>query len=102
MWGFTPSTCGDQLIIVGYHDEVHRYNVPYMIPFSDIVASVNQPTDTSVHFKWSELAPPHPYWSTALLPDSCPPVIVGGRNRNGTTSSDFIRMYNNSDESYNQ
>jgi len=100
MWGFTPSTCGDQLIIIGYHDEVHRYNVPCMIPLTDIVSSLNQPPDTSEHFKWSELAPLYPYWSIALLPNSSPPVIVGGRNRSGTTSSDCIKMYDSSSESW--
>ena len=98
MWGFSLSTCGDQLIIVGYHDEVHRYNVPCMIPFADIIASVDRSTVSTP--KWSELAPPHPYWSIALLPNSSPPVIVGGRNRSSTASTDCIKVYDNSNESW--
>ncbi|XP_065902784.1 uncharacterized protein [Dysidea avara] len=97
MWGFTPSTCDDQLIIVGHHDEVHRYNVPFMISFTDIISSVDH-EDTSVNFVWVKLTPTHPYWSITVLPNSSPPVIVGGRDRSGKESTDCIKMY---DSSYN-
>ena len=68
--GLLPSNCGDQLIIVGYHDEVLQYNVPCMILFADIIASVDRSTVGTP--KWSELAPPYPYWPITLYSLSRP------------------------------
>ena len=94
---FSPSTCGDHLIIVGYHNRGHRYNVLYMIPFIDIVSSAH---GHSIKSGWSQLTATEPYWSIALVPGSSPPVILGGRSQNGEESTDCIRIYNNSEKSW--
>ena len=96
MWAFTPSTCDDKLVIVGYHSKRGRTNEFYMIPINAVIASA---VDTSV-IEWNELSPTNPYWSISLLPNSSPPVIVGGRNQPGTASTDCIKIYDSSDYSW--
>jgi len=94
---FSPSTFDDHLIIVGYHGRGHRSNVPYLIPFIDIVLSAH---GHSIKSGWSQLTLTVPYWSIALVPSSSPPVILGGRSLKGEESTDCIRMYNNSEKSW--
>ena len=98
MWSFTPSTSSDQLIIVGFHGQGYRYNLPFMIPINDIIASVDQSADASLN--WSEMEPTHPYFSVGTIPGSSPPVVVGGHDHSGKIATDSISLYHRSDNSW--
>ena len=67
----------DLLYIVGYgRANGYRTSVAYQVPVDTITSSTDQLTsDQTTH--WTEL-PPAPYCKTAIIPNSCPPVIIGG------------------------
>ena len=102
MWGFIPTIFDDHLLIVGYTGvDMKGYNNAYKIPIATITASNDQQYTCSKLFKstkWTQLtAADHLY--TALVPNSSPPVIIGGHYCSGTSTAD-IKMYDNSNKSW--
>lgn len=73
-------TSGDLLYIVGYTSINGNSRKVYQIPAAQI-------TKTQTVY-WTELTPA-PYHEAAVIPDSCPPVIVGGRHRNFVPTADI-------------
>ena len=99
MWAFTPTISDDHLIIVGYSGvETKGCNGIYKIPVANITASIDQQHKSDTPTKWTELTATD-HWQTALVPSSCPPVIVGGQDTTGIPTSD-IKMYDNSNKSW--
>ena len=91
-----PMIYGDQLAILGYASvtddgEMYQCNGSYQIPVDNIVTSVikEQPSSTDQLInQWNTLTPlPHSY--TATVPNSNPPMIIGGRDNDGIPSSDL-------------
>ena len=79
------TTCKQSLIIAGYDGaDGNRYNGTYIITMDSLVGTEQQQSITSSTSeddnKWSELYPT-PYWSTAIVPNTSPPVIIGGDNK---------------------
>ena len=65
------------LFIVGYDTSGWRSDRAYQIAVDDIKSSaVTQPPASS---QWTPV-PSAPHNCTAIIPDSCPPVIIGGRD----------------------
>ena len=98
MFGFTPTISDDNMIIVGYHGvNSSRYRSAYKIPVANIT-SVDQHHryDTPIH--WIKLTDAI-HWYTSLIPNSSPPVVVGGQDLTNTATAD-IRMYDNSNNSW--
>jgi len=95
MWGFTPTISDDHLLIV---DES-----AYKIPIANITTSIDQQHNSDTLTKWTELTAADHY-CTALVPSSSPPVVVGGRahNSEGGTPTANIKMYDNSNKSWNK
>ena len=102
MYGFTPIVYNDHLLIVGYYskDKV-VYNGAYKIPVAIITASGDQQQNSDTPTKWTELTAAD-HWHTALVPNSSPPVVVGGEDNSdkGGTSTADIKMYDNCNKSW--
>ena len=78
---FISLTIADDLLyIAGYttSDGV-RYNKAYKIAADKITSSVAQPPTSSQTVQWTTI-PSTPHYNTAIIPNSCPPVIIGGRD----------------------
>ena len=65
------------LYIVGYGTSTGRTNKAYQIEVDKLTSSVTQPP-TSIRSQWTTI-PSTPHHDTAIIPNSCPPVIIGGR-----------------------
>ena len=66
----------DLLYIVGYDRATARTNEAHKVPVDIITSSAAQPTSNQTAH-WTKL-PPAPHYHTAVIPNSCPPVIIGG------------------------
>ena len=97
-YGFTPTISDDDLLIVGYGGEDTVYKNAYKIPVANITASIDQ-HNSDTPTEWTELtAADHD--CTALVPNSFPPVVVGGEDKTGTIPTAYIKMYDNSNKSW--
>ena len=90
MFSFKPIISDDHLLIVGYHGvDSSRYKGAYKIPVASITKSSqhrhNAPTNW---IKMTEAT----HWFTSLIPNSSPPVVIGGQNANNTAMADIF-MY---------
>ena len=99
MYAISATICGDSFTIVGYASADNiRYKETLMIPIDNIISEQQQiqqsPTSSiDKDNKWHTLADA-PYRSTCLVPNTSPPVIVGGRDEQGNTVND-ITVYDN-------
>ena len=98
-----PMDCFIPIIVVGYlyivgHSGVDNkvYNDAYKIPVVDIIRSGDQQLTSDTPTKWITMTPSDHYY-TAIVPNSSPPVVVGGRDQYAikTTTSD-IKMLSRS------
>ena len=100
MFSFTPTSFDSDLIIVGYWNKNFKIcSNAYKIPVTNITASVDQQHNIDTPTKWTELTVAD-HWTTALVPSSSPPVVVGGDNTTGTISTADIKMYDNSNKAW--
>jgi len=76
MWRPSLTISGDLLYIVGYHIASDKSRAVYQLPVDTITSSAAQLLSNQTAY-WTEL-PSVPYNNTAILPNSCPPVIIGG------------------------
>ena len=98
MYRISATVCADSFTIVGYAKADKKgYNGTFTIPIDEIISqqqqtqqSLTSSTDKD-NTKWHTLATA-PYWRTALVPNTSPPVIIGGCNEQGNTVNDII-MY---------
>ena len=89
MWGISATVCADSFTIVGYANADNiRYTGTFTIPIDQIISqqqqtqqSLTSSTDKD-NTKWHILATA-PYWKTALVPNTSPPVIIGGDDEQG-------------------
>ena len=96
MWNIKTTISGDNITIVGYSDAVGRNNGYYQIALEEIL---DQPLSTSATSnQWKELSP-SPYYDTATVPYSNPPVIIGGDDIKGVATCD-ITLYDSSKNSW--
>jgi len=89
MYATSATMCGELLVIVGFGtaDKLHS-NKTFLIDINKIV----QPTSsTGKDNKWNSLANT-PCWYGSLIPNSFPPVIIGGSDKKGKTTND-ITLY---------
>jgi len=76
MWDILPITSSDALYIVGYTDSSGlRRSAACQIPFDTMLTPTTSSPPTAE--QWTDL-PTAPFSDTALLPNSCPPIIMGG------------------------
>ena len=83
MYWISATICSDSFIIVGYAYANKYYKGTYIIPIDDILSLPQQSHSLSStdkdNTKWHQLADA-PYWRTALVPNTSPPVIIGGND----------------------
>ena len=73
----------DTLYIVGYTRATGRTNAAYAVSVDKVTSSAAQLTSNQTAH-WTEL-PPAPYYYTAIILNSCPPTIIGGKVQGGPT-----------------
>ena len=102
LYQFIPTISDDHLLIVGYGDADRKVKKgAYKLPVANITASIEEQhkVTSSTSSRWTELTEPTHFF-TGLVPNSSPPVIVGGWNRNDKTSTADIKIYDSSDHSW--
>jgi len=104
MWRISATTCGDSFTIVGYHGADHmRSPETFIIPIDEIITKEEDPQQSLTsstdkdNTKWHQLASA-PYWRTTLVPNTSPPVIIGG-SKQGNTVND-ITIYDDTSNSW--
>ena len=76
MWVPSLTISDDLLYIVGYSITTGRTNAAHKVPVDIITSSAAQLTSNQTAH-WTK-PPPTPHLNTAVIPNSCPPVIIGG------------------------
>ena len=79
----------DTLYIVGYSRATRRTNAAYAVSVDMVTSSATQLTSNQTAH-WTKL-PPAPHYYTAIIPNSCPPTIIGGKVQGVPT--DDIRVF---------
>ena len=74
MWGIFPTISDNKIIIVGYSRSTRRTNRVYQLPVDIITSST---TTSNQPVQWMKL-PRAPHYDTITIPNSHPPVIMGG------------------------
>ena len=97
------TTCNQSFIIAGYADaEGYDCNVTFIITMDSLVGTEQQQSltsSTSEHDnKWSELCHT-PYWNTTIVPNTTPPVIIGGEDKQRKAVNN-ISLYDDSSNSW--
>ena len=87
MWGPSLTISNNQLYIVGYSTTGGRSSRAYQLPINSIISSIGQPPTSGQSDNWNTLSDA-PHYNTALLPQSHPPVIIGGHDIQGVPTSD--------------
>ena len=76
----------DLLYIAGYvTSDKKRSNKAYKIAVDKITSSIAQPPTSSQTVQWTTI-PSTPHYYTAIVPNSCPPVIIGGKMQGAPTA----------------
>ena len=99
MYGFTP-TISDDCLLIGKYSPTNTSTCiqSYKIPVADITAPMYQNHNSDTSTKWTELTLPT-HWFTDLVPNTSPPVVVGGETTGTMTTAD-IKMYDYSNKSW--
>ena len=98
MYAPSATMCGESLVIVGFITADNlRYNKTFLIDINEIISKQQLTTSTGEDNKWSRLADA-PYWRTTVIPNSSPPVIIGGDKQYKTTND--ITLYDDVTKSW--
>ena len=97
------TTCNQSFIIAGYIGANDNSRNGTFIITMDILVGTEQEhsltSSTSEHDnKWSQLCYT-PYWNTTIVPNTTPPVIIGGEDQQGKTVNS-ISLYDDSSDSW--
>ena len=82
MWGIKPTMSGKHITVVGYTHAKGRTSGCYQMPIDDI-SSFTRPNAACVQWQTFSSAP---YFFTAIVPNSSPPIIIGGSSDKDVTS----------------
>ena len=90
---FISLTIADDLLyIAGYQtSDDKRSNKAYKIAADKITSSVAQPPTSSQTVQWTTI-PSTPLYLTATIPNSCPPVIIGGHDLQCVPTADVAML----------
>ena len=80
MWIPSLTISDDLLYIVGYDRATGRTNAAHQVPAVDIITSSAAQLTSNQTAHWTKLLPA-PHYGTAVIPNSCPPVIIGGDDK---------------------
>ena len=99
MYAPSATMCGESLVIVGFDTADNlRYNETFLIDINEIISKQQLTTSTGEDNKWSRLADA-PYFKTTIIPNSSPPVIIGGSDEQHKTTND-ITLYDDVTKSW--
>ena len=102
MRSINATTCNQSFIIAGYVGANNNANNGTFIISMDSLVGADQQSLTSSSSeddnKWSELYST-PYWDTAIVPNTSPPVIIGGDD-NQSKAVNNISLYDDSSDSW--
>ena len=89
---FISLTISDDLLyIAGYDTLDERSNKGYKVAVDKITSSVAQSPTSSQTVQWTTI-PSAPHYYTAIIPNSCPPVIMGGCDLQGVPTADVAML----------
>ena len=95
------TTCNQSFIIAGYDVADGSYSGTFITTMDNLVGTEQQQSLTRStsedESKWSELWHT-PYWFTAIVPNTSPPVIIGGSKQGKTVNN--ISLYDDSSDSW--
>ena len=91
MYVISLTIADDLLYIAGYQTSGGRSTKAYKIAADEITSSVAQPPTSSQTVQWTTI-PSTPHYHTATIPNSCPPVIIGGRDRQNVSTVDVAML----------
>ena len=105
MYQISATICSDSFTIVGFTGAGNSgYRKTFMIPIEGIISLQQQThslSSTDEHStKWHRLADA-PYWKTAVVPNTSPPVIIGGEDEQDNTVND-ITIYDDTTNKWNK
>ena len=78
----------DLLYIAGYNTLAETSTKAYQISVDKITSSVAQSSTSSQTVQWTTI-PSTPHYLTAIIPNSCLPVIIGGDDLEGVPTADI-------------
>ena len=99
MWALRPTISGDHITIIGYYGDGESYATHCRISVEEIITGCLPAQDrpsSNMSTGWSKLLP-SPYFDTVTLPDSFPPVTIGGGDVDFAPTSD-IRLFDRCDK----
>ena len=92
MANITLTTADDLLYIAGYNNSDNKRSTKaYKIAVDNITSSVAQPPTSSQTVQWTTI-PSTPHYFTAIVPNSYPPVIIGGSDLQYDTTADVAML----------
>ena len=104
MYAISATICSDSFTIVEYDTVDYCSDEAFTIPIEGILSLPQQSHSLSStdkdNTKWHQLAPA-PYWSAALVPNTSPPVIIGGSDELDNTVND-ISIYDEKRNEWNK
>ena len=87
MWVPSLAISDNTLYIVEYDRATTRTNAAYAVSVDMITSSAVQLTSNQTAH-WTNL-PPAPHYGTAIIPNSCPPTIIGGYDKQCVPTDDI-------------
>ena len=91
MWNIYPTISDNMIVIVGYNRSTDRTNRVYQLPVDIITSSTSPPATSDQPVQWMKL-PRAPHYSTISIPNSHPPVIMGGFDHRCVPTSDVAML----------
>ena len=87
MWLPSLTISDDTLYIVGYSRATDRINAAYQVSHDMVTSSAVQLTSSQTAH-WTKL-PPVSHYETGIIPNSCPPTIIGGYDGQYVSTDDI-------------
>ena len=104
MYNISATICNDSFTIVGYtYEGDDRSNSTCIIPVHKVLPQQQQQQSLTSSTekedaKWDKLADAS-YWFTTLIPNTSPPTVIGGSNKDNNTVND-IDVYDDATKSW--
>ena len=99
MWAIFPTISDNNILIVGYSTSKGRVNRSYQLPVYVITSSTTPTPTTDQPVQWMKL-PIAPHYDTITIPNTHPPVIMGGRDLQAGIPTSDIAMLEESTKSW--
>ena len=90
MWNIFPTISDNMIVIVGYTG-ANTFSSSYQLPVGIITSSTTPPATSGQPVQWMKL-PSAPHYNTITIPNSHPPVIMGGHDLQYVPTSDVAML----------